>query len=464
MSGEADVPEADCDVLVVGARCAGSPLATMLARRGLRVCMVDRATFPSETPSTHVVQPSGVILLQQLGVLDQLWDAGAARLDRFILVIDDIRMSATVAEADFAQPGMCVRRVTLDSVLLDAAGEAGVDVRTGTNVTGLIEADGRVVGVETNGGPIRAKLVVGADGQHSRVAELVGAEEYEAIEPGRLFAWGYFRGVRAAPEIRLAKVGDDAYIATPTDGGLFLAGYVPSMEQKQAFLADRDARFDEGIAAWPELAGIVAGAMREGPLRIVSSWHSFFRRSAGPGWALVGDAGQFKDPTPGQGISDALRQAQRMADVVAPTIGDTVALDDALHRWWRWRDRDAREMYFFAAGMGAPGPLSPLRSSILGELAAATDTTNLFMRVLTHDIEPSKVFTPGRLARAVVRETRAGQRPTRAVLSEAAGLMADSVRQSRLRRPGGEGVRPTRRAAALRAFVSEKAAAPASHS
>ena len=456
------VPE--FDVVVVGARCAGSPLATMLARRGLRVCLVDRATFPSETPSTHVVQPSGVILLQQLGVLDALWDAGAARLDRFLLIIDDIRMSATVAEADFAQPGMCVRRVTLDSVLLDAAHEAGVDVRTGTNVTGLLEADGRVAGVETNGGPIRARLVVGADGQHSRTAELVGAEEYEPIEPGRLFAWGYFRGVEAKPEIRLAKVGDDAYIASPTDGGLFMAGFVPSMEGKHEFLADRDAQFDAGVAAWPELADILTGAQREGPLRIVSSWHSFFRRSAGPGWALIGDAGQFKDPTPGQGISDALRQAQRMVDVIAPTIGDPAALDDALQRWWRWRDRDAREMYFFAASMGAPGPLSPLRTSILGELAAATDTTNLFMRVLTHDIEPSKVFTPTRLARAVVREGRAGQRTKGAIAREAAELMADNVRQARLRRPVTGGVRPTRRAAALRAFVSEKAGASGARS
>ncbi len=125
------------DAVIVGARCAGSPLATMLARRGLRVCVLDRARFPSETPSTHMIQPCGVGVLDELGVLDTLMGAGAAPLRGATMVSDHVRMHATVdGLAD--HPVLCLRRLTLDVLLVEAAGAAGAEVRTGTRVTGLL--------------------------------------------------------------------------------------------------------------------------------------------------------------------------------------------------------------------------------------------------------------------------------------------------------------------------------------
>ncbi|HLY33768.1 MAG TPA: FAD-dependent oxidoreductase, partial [Jatrophihabitantaceae bacterium] len=391
------------------------------------------------------------------------WNAGAAPLDRFLLVIDDVRMDVSMDVRDFGLPGLCVRRVTLDAVLVGAAREVGVDVRTRTNVTGLIRDGGRVAGVETNAGPIRSRLVVGADGPHSRVAQLVGAEEYGVAAPGRLFAWGYYRGVPRDSTLRLQRVGERGFIATPTDGGLYLAGVVPQLEYKAEFMADREAYYAADVEAMPELAELLDGAEREGPLRVVSSWHGYFRRSAGPGWALVGDAGQFKDPTPGQGIGDALRQAHRMADMIATTYTDQLALDDALQRWWQWRDRDAREMHWFAADLGAPGEVLPLRRWMMGDLASTPATAMSFIRVMNHDIPPSKVMTGRRLARAVVEVGRSRAVPLRDVAREAAGLVRDNVKRARLDGPKPV-VRRARRPSAVNASASERAVASASRS
>lgn len=185
------------DVVIVGARCAGSPLALMLRRRGLSVCLVDRAQFPSETPSTHLIQPCGVRLLDELGLLDAVLAAGAVPLDRMTMVIDDVvRIEAKLDEVDYRQSSLCVRRVTLDALLVDAAAAAGADVRTGLRVTGLISEDGRVTGVDTAAGPIHGQLVVGADGRHSTVASLAGAREYHVASAGKMFAWAYFKDVR----------------------------------------------------------------------------------------------------------------------------------------------------------------------------------------------------------------------------------------------------------------------------
>ena len=231
------------DVVIVGARCAGSPLALMLARRGLSVCLVDRAKFPSETPSTHLIQPCGVQLLDRLGVLEAVLAAGAVPLDRLTMVIDDVvRIEATLDESKFLQSSLCVRRVTLDALLVDAAVAAAVDVRTGLRVTGLISEGGRVTGVDTAAGPIHAQLVVGADGRHSTVASLVGAREYHVAPAGKMFAWAYFEGVQDREgRVRIGRQGARGFLAGPTDGDLYMAAVGVDMTEQAEFHTDRDA-------------------------------------------------------------------------------------------------------------------------------------------------------------------------------------------------------------------------------
>jgi flavin-dependent dehydrogenase len=137
---------------------------------------------------------------------------------------------------------------------------------------------------------------------------------------GRLFTWGYFEHVQAGDgAMWLGAIGDHGFLAFPTDGGLFMGAVVPSIEHRNEVLADREAAFAVELAHWPALEAKLAGASRVGPIRVISR-DGFFRESAGPGWVLVGDAGHFKDPTPGQGISDALRQAVALARAIPSTL------------------------------------------------------------------------------------------------------------------------------------------------
>src|SRR4051794_24119950 len=187
----------------------------LLARAGLDVCVVDRDRFPSDTPSTHAIQPSGAKILESMGVLDAVAKA-SAQVDHGVVVFDDVRIEMDDVVALVGGPMLNARRVTLDAVLLDAAAHAGADIRTQTAVTGLVRDDGRVAGVATNRGELRAPLVVGADGARSTVARLAGAREYHRTPAGRVFLWGYFEGVAAEHDgLWLGKIGDNAYLASP---------------------------------------------------------------------------------------------------------------------------------------------------------------------------------------------------------------------------------------------------------
>ena len=303
------------DVVVVGSRCAGAPLATMLARAGLRVCVVDKDRFPSDTPSTHAIQPAGVQVLERIGVLDGLLKL-APPMVRAQMVFDDSVAVVDDVVAITGAPVLSVRRITLDEILVNAAAEAGAEVRTDTAVTGLVMDRGRVAGVTTAAGELRAPLVVGADGTRSAVAKMVGAKEYHPTANGRVFMWAYYEADPTNGEMWIGKIGDHAYLVTPTDNGLSLVAACPSIDRRNEVRADREAVYEAGVRGWPELHAGVAGSRREGPVHTMANMHGFFRTSAGPGWALVGDAGHFKDPTPGQGIADALRQSEKLAAAI----------------------------------------------------------------------------------------------------------------------------------------------------
>jgi 2-polyprenyl-6-methoxyphenol hydroxylase-like FAD-dependent oxidoreductase len=422
------------DVIIVGARCAGSPLATLLARAGLRVCVVDRATFPSETPSTHGIQPCGVKILDHLGVLEPLLEVTPA-IDRGTVFADGVRAEVDGVVERVGAPMVIPRRQTLDVMLVEAAAKAGAEIRTGTAVTGLLEDRRRVVGVRTPAGPLRAPLVVGADGARSTVARLAGAAEYHRTRPGRVFVWGYYEGVPASNNgVWLGKSGETAFIAGPTDHGLFLAAVGATIERRDELRADRAAGYATLLRTWPELHASLGDGRRVGPVRMMSRWHGFFRESAGPGWVLVGDGGHFKDPTPGQGISDALRQVTELAPAIERALGGAADPDRALREWWAWRDRDAWEMYWFARDMGAPGRTRPLERAVFQRIAADPALTDGLMRVLNHDVPPSSVFTPALALGTGALALLAGEEPRGQLLRNARALVGNELRRRARRR------------------------------
>ena len=425
------------DVVVVGARCAGAPLAAHLAGAGMSVALVDRFAIPGETPSTHVVQAEGVACLGRLGLVERLLATGAPWIEQVQMRLDGMQVTAPWPRRP-TDPGpqLCVRRSVMDPLLLEAAQEAGAELRLGTRVTGLVESGGRVRGVRgvrEGAGEVRleAPLVVGADGRFSTVAHRVGARRYNVVANQRFAYWGYYEGARWEPPATLLtqRWDTDFVVACPTDAGLYLVIAYPPLGRLESFRADVEASFDALVAACPPVQDVVAGASRVGRLSGVVSYAGFFRESAGPGWALLGDAGHFKDPAPGQGISDALRQAESLARAVIATEGcPTAQRDRALQRWWRARDRDETPMHWFAADMGGAGVVPGLLTEIVRRRMAEEGGAAQMFDVFNHRVAPAAVLTPPRLVAALV--SRLGEDGARReVLAEVGEVLKEEARR-----------------------------------
>src|SRR3954452_21163144 len=178
------MPTGTYDAIVIGARCAGSPTAMLLARKGHRVLLVDKATFPSDTMSTHLMHPPGVAALARWGLLERLEATGCPPVETYSFDFGPLTIAGSPQPTDGIGHGYCPRRTVLDQLLVDAAVQAGADVREGFTVDELLAADGSGTGIrghERGGTPIteHARVVIGADGKHSMVAKAVGPEQYD---------------------------------------------------------------------------------------------------------------------------------------------------------------------------------------------------------------------------------------------------------------------------------------------
>ncbi|MGP4115078.1 NAD(P)/FAD-dependent oxidoreductase [Streptomyces sp. 4N509B] len=453
------------DVVVVGTRIAGACLATHLARRGLTVLAVDRADFPSDTLSTHLVQVSGVRSMQRLGVLEELRRTGAPFLTAAHVVYDGVDLSTPVrSEADWPPGGISVNRSTLDAILVGAARAAGAEVRPRTSLRDVTrDPTGRVNGVllRTRGRheTVRTRLLVGADGRNSTVADLVGARTYNVTANQRFVYWAEFDGVtETGPAcVHHHRQGAELTVAFQSDGGRFVVMICPGLDTFADFKRDLAARYDAAVAACAPLKPLMANARRVSRPVGTAYAPGFFRESAGPGWALVGDAGHFKDPTLGQGISDALRQAETLADhVAAVDVGDAARLDRQLTRWRRWRDRDAAAMYWLAWDFSAAGELGPLERALMACIAADPSVRQRFVDgVLSHRVSPHEVVGPRLLLRAARHMRRTGS-SRRAVARVIAGRLAvEARRQALTRRPRYEPLPKPSAASAARARAGD---------
>ncbi|SDZ00244.1 2-polyprenyl-6-methoxyphenol hydroxylase [Amycolatopsis xylanica] len=431
------------DVVVVGARIAGASLAIHLARAGFSVTLVDRAKFPSDTLSTHLIQVSGVRCMQQLGVLDELVNTGAPFLTAMRPIYDGISLDSVVqAHEDWPPGGVSINRNLLDKILIDVAEKEGVEVRLRTTVTGVRkDITGRVTGVELRGGEtLGARLVIGADGRNSKVSELVGARTYNVTANQRFVYWADYEGaVEPGPAaVHHYRSGPDLTLGFRSDSGRFTVMVSPGLDEFAAFKSNLPESFDNAVAACEPLKPFIADATRVGGLTGTAYVPGYFRDSAGPGWALVGDSGHFKDPTVGQGISDALRQAEKLAGFIAgANLHDRAATDRALQRWWRWRDRDATPMYWLAWDLAKAGPMAPLERELLRCISANPVLRHRFVdEVLSHRASPYAVLTPALMLKAAAGLLRRGElnaRQTAALIGERVKL--EIQRQWLLRRP-----------------------------
>jgi len=360
----------EADVVVVGARVAGSPAATELARHGRKVIVLDAGTFPSDTLSTHVIFPTCVAELSALGALEPLLATGSPKEPYVLINHGGVDVNWHYTAVDGFNYGMCPRRTVLDNILVETARKAGAEVREATKITGVEWKGGRVSAVtwsdrKGNTGTIDTKLLIGADGRRSTVAELVGAATpYRRNENGRGLVFMYVDDPYPADSVERKtlmqwRVGDTLgmYFPTCDNGGLIL--FMPPREQ----IAD----FDQGLVHWnerleeyPLLKKRIGGGAPRTKLRKAADPFSYFRRSSGPGWALVGDAGHFKDPVIAQGVRDAIYYGRRLGLTAAAALDNPTWLDRRLYEWELKRDRDCIVSYHFALRLSLTHPVSPV--------------------------------------------------------------------------------------------------------
>lgn len=391
------------DVIIVGARCAGSPTAMLLAKRGYKVLLLDRAGFPSDTLSTHYIHQPGVAALQEWGLLDALVASGCPpiarqRLDLGLLVLEGAPPPVNGVAHAFAP-----RRTVLDHLLVQAAAAAGAEVREHFTVEGLTTEGGRVTGIQgqtTDGAAVTeaAQLVIGADGMRSLVARAVAAETYNAHPAMTCAFYTYWECVPAEAAELYARPGH-MLIAAPTHHGLTLTiAYWPVAEFPRVS-AGTEAHFLEALQLAPDLAGRVNAGRRVEPFRGTLDLPNYFRRSHGPGWALVGDAGYHKDPILAQGISDAFRDAKLLAGAVDAGLSSTRPLDDALADYESRRNAASAEGYANTLNFARLEPPPAELQALMGALQGNQPQTDRFFGTIAGSVSSREFFTPENIGR-----------------------------------------------------------------
>jgi 2-polyprenyl-6-methoxyphenol hydroxylase-like FAD-dependent oxidoreductase len=388
--------ESRYDAIVVGARCAGSPTAMLLARMGHKVLVVDRATFPSDTVSTHLVHPPGVAALRRWGLLDQVTATGCAPVDTYLFDFGAFTLSGAPG-SDGEPVAYAPRRTVLDKVLVDAAAEAGAEVREAFTVEELVEEDGRVIGIRGHGPggttvTERASVVVGADGRHSLVARAVRPEQYH--EKPRLLCgyYSYWSGVPMEGRFETYIRSYRGFAACPTNDDLtiIIAGW--PFAELEANRDDIEGNFWKTLDLAPEFAERVFAGTREERF-VGTAVPNFFRRPYGQGWALVGDAGYNKDFITAQGIQDSFHDAESCATALDRTFRGAASFEEAMGEYQSARDRRVLPMYEFTTQLATLDPPPPELQRLLQAAAGNQWAMDGFARVNAGVTSPAEFFS-----------------------------------------------------------------------
>lgn len=394
--------EAMYDVVVIGARCAGSPVAMLLARKGYRVALLDKSAFPSDTISTHIVFPRGMEKLRKWGLLDAVLETGC-RLNTMAMVMGPLTLSGQPTSYEGIRDVIAPRRHLLDNILLEGAIRAGVHVREECLVQDLIREDERVIGVRyrTQGGSIdevRARIVIGADGKNSMIARLTKADEYQVTPPMTCWYYTYWSGLDMS-SIEFQLMPGRAIGFIPTNDNLVCIPVVSPQSEFHAFRADIEGNYLAALQSVPMIAERMRTAHREERYYGMAHLPGFYRQGFGPGWALVGDAGYHRDPMTGQGISDALVSADMLARAIDLGFSGQVSLELALLEYVRERDTSTAPMYRLTAEWASLQPPPPEMQQLLNAMQGNPAAIGDFFGAVSGGIPLPQFFAPGNIQR-----------------------------------------------------------------
>ena len=390
------------DAIVVGARCAGAPTAMLLARRGMRVLLVDRSTFPSDTVSTLVIHPTGLAALQRWGLLDDLVATGCPPMGTYSLDFGPIVITGSPRTVDGIAAARAPRRTVLDKLLVDAAAAAGVEVREGFSVEDIFVEDSTVVGIRGHGDggatvEERARVVIGADGHNSRVARAVKAEQYNELPVLENAFYTFWRDLPVDVFTTMLR-GDRGVVAIPTNEELTLVLVGCPVDQAADFKRDVEGSYLDAVARVPEFGERLRAAERVDRFS-VGGVPNFFRKPYGPGWALVGDAGYTKDPVTAQGIGDAFCSAEQCTDAIARAFDADDTWDAVMADYQQLRDEHAMPIYGFTTDLARLEPPPPDMQQLLGAVASDQQAMDDFVSVTAGSLSPAEFFAPDSVER-----------------------------------------------------------------
>jgi flavin-dependent dehydrogenase len=387
------------DVIIVGARCAGATLATLLAQQGVRTLVVEASSRGTNMPmSTHLVQPPGMAVLDKLGLGARVRSVAPATA-RFRYALDE---ASVTLRFDEQRAPYCVRRSTLDPWLQDKAEQAGAELCFRHRVVELVRAGDRVTGVVVNSPSgsrtLHADLVIGADGAQSTVAKLTGVEDYLVTRGSRAGYWTYYDAPStwdADWDSTLEHQGDDVRYVFRCDGDQFLAVYVGEREAVNAWGKDRRAHLTEALAGSPTTRALTEGRQPVAPLMGLLEPRFFYRRPVGPGFALVGDAGHFEDFVTGQGMTDAFLDAERMAKAILD------GREEAFAHYWRLRDVETLPIHFEAIRQGTVGFNEPFMRTVIAGMAKRPELLERLKAVFDRKLSPAEMLPTSAMLRFV---------------------------------------------------------------
>jgi flavin-dependent dehydrogenase len=320
------------DAVIIGARCAGAATAMLLARQGLRVLAVDPARYGSDTLSTLALMRGGVLQLDRWGVLPVIEEAATPAIRSTSFHYGDEVIDVKIKPRNGVEALYAPRRSYLDRFLVDAARQAGAEVAHGVRMVDLIRAsDGRVSGAvlqDPDVGAVRlpAAMVIGADGARSSVARLVDSKPCRSAANSSGVVYGLFSGLDQEAFHWYYRPGTGAGLIPTNDGLTLVFAAMPQRRFLDEIRFDLEGGFHRVIfECAPKLSEALAHASRAGSFRGFPGMFGFLRQSFGPGWALVGDAGYFKDPITAHGITDALRDAELLSRAVAQDTESALA-------------------------------------------------------------------------------------------------------------------------------------------
>lgn len=386
------------DVIVIGARCAGSPTAMLLARKGYRVLVVDRDRFPSDHMSTHWIHQPGVAQLERWGLRERLAATGCPPITSISMDLGPFALRGTPPPAGDVAEAYCPRRTVLDKLLVDAAVEAGAELRERFSVQELVLDGDHISGItgqSVTGTTVteQARIVIGADGIHSLVAQQVGAATYNTKPALQCAYYSYWSGV-PLDGVEFYPREHRGIGILPTHDGLatIIVGW--PHEEFHTYRSDIEGNFLKTLELAPALADRVRQGKREERFVGTADLPFFFRKPYGPGWALVGDAGYHKDPITAQGITDAFRDTELLTEAIDAGLSGKRPLEEALADYERRRNEAAMPMYELTQQFASLEPPPPEMQQLFAALRNNQEQTNRFFGTLAGTVPIPEFFAP----------------------------------------------------------------------